>query len=122
MILWLSNSEDAVEEVYCYSYDAYKILAGCMNYDKFPIKIGKTTVGSAERIQSQCSSGTSLPEYPHIYMVVHTPNATKLEKLIQDFLALQNHAVANAPGKEWYMTNPEELEKIVQTIDSMMVA
>ncbi|MCC4341066.1 GIY-YIG nuclease family protein [Limosilactobacillus reuteri] len=98
------------EAIYVYYYKTYKKYALLKNKNTWPCKIGKTRNNVSERILSQL--GTAYPEYPIIGLEIRCSSATKLEKAIHSILKYKNKAISNSPGKEWYNTNPSEIQHI----------
>ena len=81
-----------------------------MSYDKWPCKVGMTTSSITNRILSQ--SSTALPEYPHVALVIKTEDARKLETMLHNCLRYKKAETENAPGNEWFTSNPAEIKQI----------
>ena len=73
-------------------------------------KIGRTDVDPISRIISQ--AGTCYPELPHIALIINCDDSNLLEKTLHDILKLKKRWLSNSPGKEWFITSPEEVEQI----------
>ncbi len=65
------------------------------------------------RILSQ--GATAMPEAPRIALIIKTNQAFLLEKALHHILALRGKRV-ESPGTEWFLTNPSDVEEIVQWI------
>ena len=98
------------EAIYVYYYNTYKKYALFKNKNTWPCKIGKTSSNVSERILNQL--GTAYPEYPIIGLEIRCSSAAKLEKAIHSILKYKNKTISNSPGKEWYNTNPSEIQHI----------
>ena len=112
----LADKEIGVGEnsVYIYYYDAYKKLAEAQGKNVWECKIGRTDVDSISRVIGQ--AGTCYPELPHIAIVFYCDDSHLLEKALHSVLKMKKRWIADAPGKEWFITSPEEVEKIYYTI------
>jgi hypothetical protein len=56
--------------IYVYYFDNYRELAAQVNRDRWPCKIGRTDRDPLSRVNSQVA--TSLPEHPHIALILRT--------------------------------------------------
>lgn len=93
--------------VYLYYFPTYRLYAELTEKDSYPCKIGRTE-GSAEiRIDSQV--GTALPEKPVKVELIQTDNPVGMEKMIHRSLDAANCRIKDAPGSEWFCTNPEQV-------------
>ena len=102
--------------IYVYYYDIYKRYAVEKKEEYFPCKIGRTDRDPIQRVLGQC--GTCYPELPHIALIINCGDSAKLESAINSILKYQNKWIQDAPGSEWFMTNPEEIKKIYYDINS----
>ena len=100
--------------VYVYYYDSYKELAELKGSKTWQCKIGRTDVDPISRIMGQ--AGTCYPELPHLALIIYCDNSSLLEKAIHSILKLKNRWLENSPGKEWFVTSPEESEDIFTKI------
>lgn len=98
------------KSVYVYYYDAYKNLSTLQGKSSWECKIGRTDVDPISRIISQ--AGTCYPELPHIALIINCDDSNLLEKTLHDILKLKKRWLSNSPGKEWFITSPEEVEQI----------
>ena len=98
--------------VYLYYYPAYQRLAELESKKVWPCKIGKTTRNAISRITSQ--TRTALPEYPKVGLIIKTDELRLMETTIQNILKLQGKQKKDAPGKEWFVTSPNEVEQVYE--------
>lgn len=105
--------------VYIYYYDIYKKYAEINGESIWECKIGRSDIESLGRIKRQV--GTSYPEIPHVGLIIHCSNAQQLETVIHQVLITRGKWLENAPGKEWFMTNPMEVESIYNFVCSSKV-
>ena len=100
--------------VYVYYYDSYKELSILKGKRNWECKIGRTDVDPIGRIYNQ--AGTCYPEFPHIGLIIHCEDSALLEKTIHDILKLRDRWLSDSPGREWFITSPQEIEKIYDSI------
>ena len=104
--------------VYVYYYPAYQRLAEYANTPFWPCKIGHTVqYNPNNRIIPQV--GTAIPEYPEIGLIIRTDNPSHIERLIHGILKALNRHIENAPGTEWFLTNPNEVEGIYNNLQTL---
>ena len=101
--------------VYVYYYDCYKELALLKGENRWACKIGRTDVDPIGRIISQ--AGTCYPELPHVALVINCIDSALLEKAFHDILKLKKRWIKTAPGKEWFITSPQEIENLFDLIN-----
>ena len=99
----LGNGENSV--YLCY-YPAYRCLAEYEGKEFWACKIG--------RFDSQAR--TEMPEPPEIRLIFKTDDPENLEQILHDILKFRGKHIENAPGKEWFMTSPSEVEGIYKNI------
>ena len=100
--------------VYLYYYPQYKESAESKGEKVWQCKIGRTIDGEADRrIKSQA---TGLPESPMIGLHIKTDKEKKIERIIHDILKVGGKHIADAPGTEWFLTSPSEVEEIYNSI------
>ena len=93
------------KSVYVYYYPAYKERAELREEDTWPCKVGYTEYANPiHRIYEQPK--TAMPEKPEIALVIRTDQQTELEDAIHQLL--DSDHIPDAPGTEWFMTNPSE--------------
>lgn len=100
--------------VYLYYYDSYKEKAKLSGKDVWECKIGRSETDPLQRVFSQ--AGTSFPEMPHIAIVMKCNNSNHLENAIHSILKTRNQWLESAPGTEWFLTSPDEIELIYKMI------
>ena len=98
------------QSVYLYYYPAYQRLAEFQDEEVWACKIGKAGNDPLIRINSQ--TRTALPEYPTVGLIIKTNELALMKKTIQNILKLQGKHKADAPGREWFITSPSEVEQI----------
>lgn len=103
------ESDDA-GMIYIYSFPSV-VRQG----DKFPIKVGLTTIGDVDaRVAQQCRA-TCCFEYPVILGTWEVPRVAAVEDAIHSTLEARGFK-REAPGAEWFNTTPEEVEQIVRFV------
>ena len=110
--------------VYLYYFSKDKEEAESKGASVWECKIGSaggfTRTGNLKRdapekrVKRQ-TSGTPVP--PRIALLLRTDLHTTLETVIQGTLTLQGKHLPQAQGKEWFLTNPSEVVRIVAMID-----
>ena len=100
--------------VYVYYYDTYKKYAETCGYSIWECKIGRTDKDPLQRIFGQ--AGTCYPELPHIALIIKCSNSLQLESALHNILKLRNRWIENAPGTEWFLTSPAEVESLYHVI------
>ena len=96
------------KSVYVYYYPAYKERAELREEDTWPCKVGRTEYANPiHRILGQ--PGTAMPEKPEIALVIQTDRPRQLENAIHRLL--DGNRISDAPGTEWFLTNPSEVEE-----------
>ncbi|NJP37976.1 GIY-YIG nuclease family protein [Alkalicoccus luteus] len=101
--------------VYLYYFDSYKELAESKKQSSWACKIGMSDRHPETRILSQF--GTSLPEKPTVDFIMYTDNAPLIESIIHSILKIRGSVRTEAPGKEWFNTNPEEVLSIISFLE-----
>lgn len=100
--------------VYIYYYDIYREIATLQGKTEWPCKVGMSNKDTIARIFSQ--SGTAFPEYPHIALLIKCDSAREMERALHSILKVQGKWLKNSPGKEWFMTSPNEIKKIYNVL------
>ena len=98
--------------VYLYYFPAYKRLAELQGEEVWPCKIGKARYDANSRIRAQ--TRTALPEYPKVGLIIKTDELRLMETTIQNILKLQDKQKQDAPGQEWFITSPNEVEQVYE--------
>lgn len=102
------------ETVYLYYYPIYKREAKSQKQRFWNCKIGHTTRDSIHRVKEQVKTG--LPEHAIIALTIKTDEAIELEKKMQGILRVLGKHIADAPGTEWFLTSPSQVESIYEFI------
>ena len=102
------------QAVYIYYYQRYKIDAQKEGYEQWPCKIGYSKHNAISRVEQQAI--TSSPERPIIGAIIKTNDGYLLEQALHSILKLFHQQVPNATGKEWFMTNPQEIINLCQIL------
>ncbi|MCE2400358.1 GIY-YIG nuclease family protein [Candidatus Poribacteria bacterium] len=102
------------QAVYLYYYPAYQRLAELQGKEIWACKIGKSRNDPVNRIVSQ--TRTALPEFPEVGLIIKTDQLNLMEKTIQNILKLRGKQMDDAPGKEWFITSPSEVERVYECI------
>ena len=101
--------------VYLYYYQQYRDAAEAGGDKVWKCKIGSTRHSQPQtRIREQV--GTALPEKPKIGLHIKTDAHEKIERIIHDILKVRGKHIAEAPGTEWFLTSPSEVEEIYKFI------
>jgi len=100
------------QSIYLYYYPAYRRLAELQSEEVWACKIGKARNDPLIRISSQ--TRTALPEYPTVGLIIKTDEFTLMETTIQNILKLQGKHIQDAPGTEWFLTSPNEVETVYE--------
>lgn len=100
--------------VYVYYYDIYKLCAEAKGLNTWACKVGMTNRDALSRVFSQ--AGTAYPELPHIALVIKSDSAKELELVLHSVLKLRGRHMMDAPGKEWFLTSPDEVESIYNAV------
>ncbi len=97
------------ERVYAYTFSSYQRAAG-----PYPIKVGMTRAGSAERRIAQ-QIGASNAETPILLLEISCEHASLLERSLHS--RLKNRHITDVPGKEWFRTTPAEITRHLRALD-----
>ena len=97
------------ERVYAYTFSSYQRAAG-----PYPIKVGMTRAGSAERRIAQ-QIGASNAETPILLLEISCDNASLLERSLHS--RLKSRHITDVPGKEWFSTTPAEITRHLRALD-----
>lgn len=101
--------------VYVYYFPSYKELALRKEEARWPVKIGMTASSDSYfRVTQQ--QGTAMPEVPVIAYQRRTDVPYRLEQGLHSILYLRGLQLDNAPGAEWFLSNPEEIKEIVDWV------
>lgn len=100
--------------VYVYYYDVYCEFARIKGEVVWPCKIGRTDCDPIQRIIGQ--AGTCYPELPHVALIIYCDDSNALETAFHNIMKVKGRWMADAPGKEWFMTSPDELKAIYTSV------
>ncbi len=100
--------------VYVYYYDVYKKMADLEKADFWECKIGRTDKDPLQRVLGQ--AGTCYPELPHIALIIRCEDSSLLESTIHNILKMRKRWISTAPGVEWFLTSPTEIEEIYNSV------
>ena len=114
--------------VYLYYFPQEKRDAEEKGRSVFPCKIGKadgvTRNGNIKydapekRVESLTRGAR---EFAKIPLLLRTDSHTTLETAIHKHLELQRKSIRNRPSKEWFLTNPRDVVKIVAEINFVLL-
>ncbi len=102
------------QSVYLYYYPTYRRLAESQGEVVWACKIGKASFDAIHRIGTQ--TRTALPEYPKVGLIIKTDAHDLMERTIQNILKLRGKQKRDAPGTEWFITSPSEVEQVYEKI------
>ena len=102
--------------VYIFYYDTYKQYANLQGKNIWACKIGRTDTDPISRVFGQ--AGTCYPELPHIALIIKCANSSIIETTLHNILKLRGKWMEDAPGTEWFITSPDEIETIYNGIFS----
>lgn len=102
------------KSVYVYYYDTYKKYAEACGKCIWECKIGRTDKDPLQRVFGQ--AGTCYPELPHIALIIKCDNSSQLELALHNILKIRNQWIEGAPGTEWFLTSPTEVENLYSMV------
>lgn len=112
LVIYMTNvvgrGHESVYVYYLPTFETYR-----QNY-YFPCKIGYSRHDAVERVEQQIK--TALPERPEIGLIIKTDDGYLLEQALHAILKLKHRQVDDAPGKEWFLTSPDEVNILAQAI------
>ena len=98
--------------VYLYYFDKKKAEARDQGNAVWPCKIGRTGREPEKRIQEQLEDA----DIPMIALLLRTDKPKVLERTIHGILTLRGVHLRHVEGKEWFLTNPDEIIDIYRFI------
>lgn len=107
---------EGTSAIYLYYLPMYRLKAEQSDENKWHCKIGKTNRDPLLRVLSQAA--TALPEKPHISIIFKTNFPNEFENVIHSILTIKGRKIDNSPGSEWFLTSPDEVEKLIQFINT----
>ncbi len=113
------NSERTIgscrNSVYLYYNQQKRKNAESKGENIWECNIGRTIREPHTRINEQ--AGTALPaENLKIGLHIKTDREEKIERIIHDILKVRGKHIADAPGREWFLTSPSEVEEIYNSL------
>ena len=99
----LGNGENSV---YLSYYPAYRCLAEHERKEFWACKIGSVELQACPE----------MPEPPEISLIFKTNDPENLQQTLHSILKFRGKQIADAPGKEWFMTSPSEVEGIYKSL------
>ena len=108
------------QEVYCYYYRAYRKIAELNHKEPVWIPYRKKSIWEC-RVGQTIKQDTPTrvkqqmgvpPEQPTIALIMKTDDSKKLEGMIHNILKFWDRRVPEAQGREWFLTSPDEVERI----------
>ena len=114
------NAEDTIgsgrNSVYLYYDQQKRDSAASKGENVWECKIGRTIQELHTRIYQQ--AGTTVPaERLYIGLHIKTEKDRKIERIIHDILKVRGKHIEEAPGTEWFLTNPAEVKEIYEFIE-----
>ena len=101
--------------VYLYYFPTYRSYAESQGEDFYPCKIGRTDA-SDPSIYINNQAGTSLPESPVTGLIIQTDDPVGMEAWIHRILDNARLRKEDAPGAEWFVTNPEQVKNFFELL------
>ncbi len=117
--LILGTRENGNGALYVYYLPAYRLQSEAEKANVWQCKIGRTDRDPLARILAQAA--TALPEKPHVALIVYHKYPIALEAAIHGVLTLRGKKIDDSPGKEWFLTSPEEVRELVEFFDTSLV-
>ncbi len=108
---------DGPQQVYAFTYPSLVELAHLKQQEFYPIKIGYTAdwdFGAFSRLNMLIQDGTALPEKLHLLFVIKCKDGRAIETAIQRILRTKQRCVKTAIGREWFLSNVEELHRLFE--------
>ncbi len=104
-------------EVYAYTYESCLEEAELNGTDTYPVKIGYATNpgDSVGRVNQQVFG---FDERACLLMVGRCEDGVGTETAIHRHLKSENRKVKESPGKEWYLTNAQEVDSLFRKFRS----
>lgn len=107
-------TEPPADWIYVYDLPLYAKDAEREGRSRWQHKIGLTTKTPDARVAQQAS--TALPERARIVLTHQCVDANLLEDALHIILHMRGHRVPDAPGTEWFFTNPDEVQSLINFI------
>lgn len=110
------ETKTAISGVYGFYFPDTKQLATLQGRERWLIKVGKSTDASS-RVFSQT---TGMHQIPKSFIIKATEEISLWESTLHDILSLAGKRSDESPGNEWFLTNPDELNRIVNAVESLL--
>ena len=107
---------DGKHWVYLYYFNDDKRSAEAKGDEAWRCKIGESEKNPEKRVKN---STRGAPVEPRIALLLRTNRHKALEKVIHGILTLMGRHLEDAQGREWFLTNPDEVVKIWEKIDDL---
>ena len=99
--------------VYLYYFPHDKEKAKSNGEPFWPCKIGQVNENPEGRVRKQT---LGVPALPHIALLLKVDKHLALETAIHKILTLRGRHLEKLPGKEWFLTNPDEVWEIYDVV------
>jgi T5orf172 domain len=109
----LAEEPGAVTDGWLYAFTFPEL----QSQGKYPIKVGMTIRDVEERVNDQCR-GSAIFSNPKILKSWPVCKALLSERTVHCLLKLSGQWKSDAPGSEWFITNIDELDRIVNLVIS----
>ncbi len=106
------------ESVYVYFNPNDKELASLKNEKRWDCKIGRTSGSVSGRIRDQ-GIKTSFSRNPVVGLRIKTDYSVALERIIHGIMDYSEIEQTDGPGVEWYVTSPDEIERIYSEVSKI---
>ena len=98
------------QAVYGWYLPAYRELAELKGKHRFPMKVGRTHLAPQDRMNTHIGTAS---EKPVLGFVLSAHEEAEWEFWIHENLKARGQHLTEALGREWFLTNPEELRRLV---------
>ncbi|MEX2671970.1 MAG: GIY-YIG nuclease family protein [Phycisphaeraceae bacterium] len=115
------DSDDLIQlgegphEVYAYTFPSLIELAHIKDEPFYPVKIGCTAdkdMGTFLRVRSQIFEDAAFPERVKLLLILRCSDGRPIEVKVHRRLRDEERKVKHAVGREWFLSNVEELRQI----------
>lgn len=109
---------DGADELYAFTFSSLRRIAELEQRTTYPMKVGYTTrekLNSVARIAGMVNERAAFPERVELMMVWRTANGRGLEAAIHKRLKAEGRHIENAVGREWFLTNIDELRTLCES-------
>ena len=101
------------QSVYLYYYQQKRESAESKYKNVWECKIGNTERPLQARLREQATD----PEKFKLGLHIETNRPKDIERIIHDILKVRGKHIDEAPGREWFLTSPSEVEEIFKFIE-----